>query len=117
VLKAQGQLGKRHASVGVGGGKGVGAGWGVGPQGAQGSPTETPHPPSSSSSSSTHTTHTTHTHATHEGEFFGLRPVEARACPHIIRTLHRDFDALTGRCPNYINDVFLSIFPGQNLDF
>lgn len=33
---------------------------------------------------------------TQETEFYGLRPAEARASAYIIRTLHKDFDPLTG---------------------
>lgn len=33
---------------------------------------------------------------THEGEFYGLRPAEARASAYIIRTLHKDFDPASG---------------------
>lgn len=33
---------------------------------------------------------------THETEFYGLRPAEARASAYIIRTLHKDFDPVTG---------------------
>lgn len=32
----------------------------------------------------------------HENEFYGLRPAEARSSAYIIRTLHKDFDPLSG---------------------
>ena len=32
----------------------------------------------------------------HEGEFYGLRPSDARCAAYIIRTLHKDFDPITG---------------------